>query len=371
MTEYSELQNALRDGDEVETSSWRRIDMRAVVSGKWEPIRPELMKRTDGHGLLYRGMVHTFQGESESGKSMLAQAEAARVLQAGGSVLYLDFESDEGTVGRRLLALGADPDTIVERFDYRRPDEDPAFGNALAALDWEAITKTRYALAVIDGVTEAFTVWGVGSMDNDEVTTWGRRVPKALAVKTGAAVVLIDHVTKSKDGRGRFAIGAQAKMSYLTGASYLVEPVSPLIKGQEAVLSIRVGKDRPGGVRPVSADYREGDRTQEAARAVFDSHGDTDIDYRLNPPAAGASTWEPTGYMEKVSRWMEARQGQPASSSAIEKGVGGKAGRIREAVERLEVHGHLARTGTGRKPWTLIRPYREGSQEAELDNLLT
>lgn len=73
-----------------------------------------------------------------------------------------------------------------------------------------------YDLAVIDGVTEAFAVFGVSSVDNDEVTTWGRQVPRKIAQRTGAAVVVVDHVTK---GRGRFAIGAQAKMSYLTGAS--------------------------------------------------------------------------------------------------------------------------------------------------------
>jgi hypothetical protein len=37
--------------------------------------------------------VHVFNGETESGKSWLAQAATAEVLCNGGTALYLDFES--------------------------------------------------------------------------------------------------------------------------------------------------------------------------------------------------------------------------------------------------------------------------------------
>lgn len=131
---------------------------------------------------------------------------------------------------------------------------------------------------MIDGVTDAMNVLGYtrhGGDVNDQATLFIRSVPKRIAAATGAAVVLVDHVTKSQDGRGRFAIGAQAKMAGLTGAAYTLEVRAPLAPGKDGALVLRVGKDRPGGVRAwCSPKFRSGDRTQEAARVSVDSTGD-------------------------------------------------------------------------------------------------
>ena len=83
--------------------------------------------------------------------------------------------------------------------------------------------------------------------------------------------MLIDHVTKNSDSRGRFAIGAQAKLAGLDGAAYTIEVRKPLGRGMEGALSVRVAKDRPGAVRPNCGAYRASDRTQEAAYVVVDS----------------------------------------------------------------------------------------------------
>ena len=89
----------------------------------------------------------------------------------------------------------------------------------------------RYALGVIDGVTDALGVFGFSTNDNDDVARWIRSVPKLIAARTGAAVVLIDHVTKDAWNRNRFAIGGQAKMAGLTGAAYTAEVTAPLGRG--------------------------------------------------------------------------------------------------------------------------------------------
>lgn len=354
------------DDEEREPApSWGRLDLSAVLDGTWTSPEATLMRREDGVHLLYRGMVHSFQGESESGKSFLAQAETARVLTEGGRVLYLDFESDQGTVVSRMLALGAPVDAIRERLDYRRPEVTPIVNGAETA-EWLAMLNTPTDLAVIDGVTEAFAVFGVGSMDNDEVTAWGRNVPRKIAAKTGAAVVVIDHVTKSTEGRGRFAIGAQAKMSYLTGASYTVEVKSPLGVGMVGVLSLRVGKDRPGRVRPVSGEYRASDRSQEAARAVIDSTEPGTTFYALQVPEGplggtlaaddGAEEFVPTALMEKISRAVEAAGA--LSVAAIKRDVSGKTDYKAAALKILEAEGYLYR-GEQKAPLTSVRPYRE------------
>ncbi|MHA7154241.1 AAA family ATPase [Arthrobacter sp. TMN-50] len=280
--------------DELEdVSTWARIDLTSVVSGTFKALAPSVMRRSDGAFMMYPGMVHSFHGESESGKSMVLHAEIALALKARKSVLLIDFESDRATVVNRLIQLGAPPRAIIKYLYYINPDTNPLDEKSIDHELWEDILERSFHLAVIDGVTEAFSVFGVSSMDNDDVTKWGRRVPRQIAKRTGAAVAVVDHVTKDRESRGRFAMGAQAKMSYLTGASFTVEVLDPLGIGMLGRISLRVAKDRPGGVRPRSGDFRKSDRTQPIAIAVIDSTQTGSITYTLEPfeeQAAGPRT---------------------------------------------------------------------------------
>ena len=343
----------------VAPATWAPLDLTNVLNGTLVLRQPTLMPRTDGHCLLYPGMVHSMQGESESGKSMLAQAEAARTIHAGNLVLYIDHESDQVTVVNRLLKLGATPEDIRHGLDYVRPEAHPMAATA-DTVAWQALLAKPYALAIIDGVTEAFSIFGVKSNDNDEVTSWGRHVPRTIADRTGAAVVVIDHVTKSAEGRGRFAIGAQAKMSYLTGASYGVEVIKPLGVGMRGELSIRVGKDRPGLVRPQSGTYRAGDRTQQAAIAIIDSTDGETIQYTLEPPRATDptgqhNTFRFTYFMEAISRLLE-DAGKPVSKRGIRAAVKGDNGKLDEALASLITEGYATTTPQGT---TSAKPYRQ------------
>ena len=172
--------------------------------------RTDLLPREDGRCLRSRGLVHSFHGESESGKSMFAQIESARILRNDGRVLYVDFESDASAVVGRLLLMGCAAAQIKTGMRYVQPDKRPSAESEAPA--YLALLAQTFDLAVIDGVTEGMGVFGVdSSMDNDKVALWVRTFPRRVAQHTGAATVLIDHVTKNSDSRGRFAIGAQAK----------------------------------------------------------------------------------------------------------------------------------------------------------------
>ncbi|MDN3226322.1 AAA family ATPase [Kocuria rhizophila] len=334
----------IEDPEPSGAPSWGKIDLTDVLNGTWQVPEPTLMARTDGPCLLYPGLVHSFHGESESGKSFIAQAEAARQLQAGQRVLYLDFESDQGTVVNRILKMGTTPAQVLAGLDYRRPDAHPRAGEAERA-EWQDMLSQEYALAVLDGVTEAFTLWGVDSMDTDSVTGWGRNVPRRIAASTGAAVVLIDHVTKSTEGRGRFAIGSQAKMNYLTGAAFTVEVIHPLGVGLSGMLSLRVGKDRPGQVRRHQGAWKAKDRTAEIARALVDSTAPERIRYELLPPAdttASASvTFRPTTLMEKLSEAFE--DASTMTMREYRSAVSGKNEGKDAAAKVLEAEGYLIR----------------------------
>jgi len=358
-------------GEDEGPSSWAPLDLSAYLDGSYVPEVPALFPRADGSFLLYPGRLHSFHGESESGKSLLAQAEAARLLCAGERVLFLDFESDAAAVVARLGALGASRSDIADRLDYVRPEASlrtPAAREAFSGL-----LSRRYALAVLDGVTEALSLLtDGGGKPEEQIVAFVRLLPRRIARETGAAVVQVDHVTKSAEGRGRFAIGSQHKMNSIDGAAYVVEVSEPLGLGLRGVVVLRVAKDRPGSVRPVCGSFRKGDRTQEAARVVLDATetGRTVVTVQAPTSKVGehdedAGPWRPTGYMERVSRWLEDRS-EPASGRAIVSGVGGKAGPVGDALEVLLSEGWVKRTdgARGAKLHTSIRAYRQDDDPA-------
>ncbi|HRO31291.1 AAA family ATPase [Citricoccus sp.] len=347
--------------------SWEPLDLTDYVNGTVTPIVPTVMARTDGVCLGYPGHVHSLAGESESGKSMLALTVVADELKAGHPVLFIDYESDPGTIVDRLRKMGTTAEQIRHGLDYLNPDTDPYAGPPEERHAWAALLSRPYRLAVIDGVTEAFAVSGVSSIDNDEVTRWGRQVPRTIAARTGAAVFVIDHVTKSTEGRGRYAIGAQAKISYLTGAAYTVEPLAPLGAGMSGKLALRVGKDRPGQVRPHGGTWRKSDRTQAVAVALIDSTNPTRIQYTLEPPARELDPEQEQADREqdllrRVSEWVRDRP-EPSSGKQVRQGVAGNATAIGEALKTLEAQGYIT-TSPGSHNATLhhhVKPYPSGS----------
>lgn len=330
-------------------ASWRPVDLDDILNGTYQPETPALFPRTDDHALLYPGRIHSFHGESESGKSLIAQAETARLIQTGHDTLYIDFESDAPAVVNRLRELGCTAGQIREHFTYTRPDTDPR-ASATERDAIKALLTNTYTLVVIDGVTDALGVFGASSKDNDDITTFMRVLPRPFATKTGAAVVLIDHVTKDGDSRGRFAIGGQSKMAALDGAAYVIEVVEALGRGMRGSVTMRVAKDRPGGVRPNSGTFRKIDRTQEAAHIVVDS---TDpgkgivvtVEAPRNSIASDATDqpFRPTHIMGEVSGFLATCPPDGVSQRDIEKGVARKAEHVRAATQRLVEEGYITR----------------------------
>lgn len=344
-------------------ATWARTDLTGWLDGTHTPTVPTLFPRADGVHLLYPGLTHSFHGESESGKSLLAQIETARLLAAGRPVLYVDCESDAAAIVERLQTLGATRDQILEHLDYRRPEVSPK--STTDELDaWEQMLAATYDLAVIDGVTDSLGMFGFSTKDNDEITTWMRVLPRNIANRTGAAVVVIDHVTKDAESRGRFAIGGQAKLAGLSGAAYAVEIAKPLGRGLRGEIVMRVAKDRPGHVRGHSAPMRH-DRTQETARIVVDSTGPT-IVATVNPstganlPAGSRPRLRLTGIMENISEILE-NEPNGMSLRTIRSLVTSNNERIAYAIADLAREQYISITEGPRKSTIhrSIRPYRQ------------
>lgn len=337
--------------DTDEPDSWVPRDLSKILAGKVVRVEPTLLPRSDGRMLLYPGKVHSVHGESESGKSLVLMGEAVRIMNEGGRVLWFTFDSDEEEDVARAVRFGCAHETILSQLTYVRPEQDPRS----AKESYLALFRESYTLVVIDGVTDAVGLLTGGEKGdpNEVYSLFSRRFPRRLATKTGAAVVLVDHVAKDTDTRGRFAIGAQAKMAELTGAAYLVEPdkdAAPTAGGVGTVV-LRVGKDRPAGVRRYCGPRRARDRTQEAARITFDDTGEFTI-MTVEPPESDpfvttdatdgqAPTVDmPLSIMQAVSELLEGRR-DGMSKGSIEAAITGRAARIRLALEQLEALGYV------------------------------
>lgn len=333
------------EGSPTRAGGWAPVDLTTFIDGSYTPPVPTLMVRSDGVGLLYAGLTHSIYGESESAKSMLVQAETARLLREGLRVCYIDYESDAGSVVERLLLMGVTPDQLG-RLVYVQPEMDHERSDATRAAFAE-LAAQRFALVVLDGVTEALTqapasVRSTGGLGgNDDITTWHDRLPRVLARRTGAAVVLIDHVAKGPDA-GRFAIGGQAKLATISGAAYLVKPSKPLGRGLVGEVEVFVAKDRPGFVRSKAGEFTK-DRLQHVGTAVVDGTCGA-LSVELRAPAAA-----PTGddrlfdMMERISQWLSGLPEDHAGAglNMIRGAVEGNNDLKTRAVRRLVADGYV------------------------------
>lgn len=231
-----------QDGAPLE-SGWEPLNLAEVLSDDYEPPRPTLLLRDDGEALLYVGRVNALYGESGSGKSWIAMAAAAQVLNRGGHVIYVDLEDHAGSVVRRLQDLGVSKARLLAGLHYVSPllAWNVAAERTLVGL----ILEHSIELSVIDSTGEAMALDGAEPNSDDDTARWFRRVPRSLA-RAGSAVLLLDHVPKAKDAPLGFAIGSQRKRAAIDGASYRVDVVTPPARGEQGVLRLVTAKDRGG-----------------------------------------------------------------------------------------------------------------------------
>jgi hypothetical protein len=339
-------------------SSWEPQDIRSALDGDGPPPAVYLT-RTDNVSLIYPGRVHWIQGESESLKSWLLLLGVAQALIAGFNVIWIDFEDDAIGVSSRLKNLGVPVDVLADlrRFVYIQPTDglyDHKTNVALpgAVVLAELLRSNEWHLVGIDGVTEAMTVEGLSLLDNADIATWLRVLPKYITGLTGAAVAAIDHVTKSKETQGRFAIGGQHKLAGTTGATYKVTSISNLsrairdpIVGQSL---ITIQKDRPGWVRP----HQQGDDKRIAILEVT-SYPDGGVSARLLPPDQ-AEIMPPWVLCEKILQFLTRYDG--ASKNTVENDVEGRAETIREAVRWMVDKGWIRVERIGRSHAHSVTP---------------
>ncbi len=339
--------------------SIRKPDLGALIAAGLSVEEPDFMIRSDGRALLYSGKIHMFQGDPAGGKTWLALWAAVEILQAGGAVIFIDYEDHEIGITTRLLALGAPPDAVIDRFSYMQVEG--RFGTAEQVRMRTELDELIPDLVVIDGVAEALARGGLSEDSATDFVGWVERFPRWIATHSGAAVVLLDHLKKDAEGKGRWARGTGAKLAAVNGAAYTIKTIRSFSREHAGAVKLTVAKDRPGGVGPIGAI---------AGVASFNpSARGAHVDVRIDPDAEKLGlrdAWKPTILMGRVSEELE-KAGGPLSARVLKDMVHAQSPRlVSEAIARLVAEGFLSEERQGRsKVLRLVRPYTEDAEPAE------
>lgn len=94
---------------------------------------------------------------------------------------------------------------------------------------------------VLGGVTECMMLHGWDPNGGTDAAEFLEYYPRRMA-STGAALIFIDHVLKSRGSHERYAIGSVHKLNGIDGASYTFEGKRPFGRGMEGVSAVFVNK---------------------------------------------------------------------------------------------------------------------------------
>lgn len=329
---------AIAGPDEPPVDSWTPVNLNDLP--EHPPIQPDLAAT----GLIYPGKRHVFSGPPESAKTLAAYCILIQVVRNGATAGLLDFEMGGYDARQRLRELGATPPEI-SRILYLEPDE-RATPQRIAQL---AAHKPH--LIVIDAAAGAYALEGLDDNKRLEVERFAN-LYIGIFWRNGIATILIDHVVKNADERGRYQIGSERKLGS-SDVHFGFDTIKAVSRGSNGHYKLIVHKDR-GGYHPRG----------HLCDLKLDSEPDThQIEWSFTDPAPDTDDegrFRPTTLMQKVSANLELRT-EPATRNNVFDDLGGKKKYVLDAINALVREGFVTETdGTNRsKQLTSTRRYRE------------
>lgn len=329
------------------TNTWTPIDLVALAASPPEPATIS--------GLVYPGRRHVFSGEPETLKTWAAQVMCVEQIVAGHEIVWIDFEMDGREHAARLRALGL-ADEQLSSFFYVHPSE--PLPPVLAAFE-ALISVVQPTLVVFDAFTGALALHGADENKNTEVERFYTSVVSPIQAQ-GAAVVLLDHVTKNPETRGRYSIGGGRKLG-ACDVHLGFEIVKAFGRGKTGIAKVLAHKDRPGYLtRPKAAELE----------LVSDAEtGSVTPRWHAGSEGEGVpQSFRPTWIMEKVSQYVGSKPVEDLPSrTQIEENVGGRREYIRQAIDRLIVEEFLAieQGPRGASVLRFVRPFSRAIDESK------
>jgi len=279
--------------------SWEPVDLAAdQYAQPSEP--PEVF-------FLYRGKRHAIVGPPESLKTLVAAVLGLEWMRTGrGRCGLVDFEMGPSSARLLLEDLGATAEEVAALY-YVTPDGPPEESDLAAMVD------AGVTLAVVDAAAGAYDAAGLDDNKRSDVERFGRVWVRPLWQR-GCTTVMLDHVVKQADARGRFAIGSERKLGGVD-VQLGLEAVRQLHRGGSGTVRVSTLKDRPGHLgRPHVGEFH------------FTSDPVTHrIEWQFIPSTTEKSEerFRPTALMERASHALEVA-GEPLGRTALAKRFDGK-----------------------------------------------
>jgi hypothetical protein len=298
--------------------TWQALNL-AADEYQSDPQPPDIGR------LLYTGKRHGISGPPESIKTIIAWILLLESVRAGNTVAVVDFEMGAHATRRLLLDLGFTLGEIRDHVVYYESPDEPDEAD-IAGLVAQGVT-----FVVIDAAAGAYDASSLDDNKRQDVERFARAWVRPL-FERGITSVLIDHVTKNSETRGKYMIGSERKLGGVDVHLGLELVGQPLTRGGSAIVRVRVHKDRGGHLsRPIAVELH-----------VLSDPESHRVTWEWKLPASAVTTsgaWRPTIYMERVSRSLEGRA--PQTRTATYRDVSGNRQRIIAATNFLLADGYL------------------------------
>jgi hypothetical protein len=325
-----------------------RVDLGPIVRGEQRRIEPAIVHRDDGQGILYPGSLHTAIGEPTAGKTWIGNHAGVAALKAGGTFVMLDYESSDAVFVDRMRTLGITDDVLADPARVAYHNIAGKLTEARVAQLIDQCTAMDATLIVLDAMLPALTRQGLDDNSNADVADYMELVLRPLA-NTGAAVLVLDHVTKDAASRSRGPRGAGSKLQ-LVDVSYTLKVIKSFSRERAGLLRLVCEKDRFG--------------TYCIGETVADIHVTPNIDVldiELRTPRDKDAPFRPTRIMEHLSRALEEHGELNTNSLRIASRGDDKTKPL--ALELLVNEGYVELRKDGQaKLYSSIRAYRESTE---------
>jgi hypothetical protein len=319
--------------------SWESLNLAAL--GEQPPPDPSI------GGIAYPGKRTLLSGEPEALKSWFAAIILREQIRAGRNVAIVDFEQGPDVTVARLKDLGVTR-AELEQVIYIEPRE-PLTETGRNDLR-DMLHRDRPSVAVFDAYAGLIGLNGGNPNAESDIEAVNRQVVDVFRA-SGAAAIMLDHVVKNSAERGRYSSGSGRKLGEVD-VHIRLDRGAPFGRGRTGTARLVVLKDRLGGIV----------RTGRTLTMTSDPETGQ-VTGQLAVTADGSDPrFEPTGYMEKVSRFLE-KQAEPVTRNTVETAVKGRAEYVRLAMDELVARGDALET-TGASRSRLIEtahPYRENA----------
>ncbi len=308
------------------------------------PEHPPTPPNLGNTHLVYPGKRHVFSGPPESAKTLAAYCILIQVVRMGGKAILIDFEMGGYDARQRLRELGATPDEI-DRIAYIEPDERANVDRIANLIDLQP------DLVVIDAAAGIYSLEGLDDNKRGDVEKISALYIRAFW-RNSIATILLDHVVKDGEARGRFAIGSERKLG---GADVHMgfDTISPISRGSSGKYKISTHKDRGGYLKrghladlQLDSDPDTHNITWAFTEAVLTTDSQGHKRFTIN--------------MERISKLLEGMT-QPMGVGEVKRELGGKSEYVSKAVTSLVDESYVRQEDgpNSSKLLTSLKPYRE------------